>query len=138
MMNPFYSKECFVSHCSSDKAIMQCFSTLVNKYYSKIAVFNTFDEKHTTKAGEDRSDTIKAHLKKSSAMIAMITDSYLRSTICISEISAFWYASKLVIPIVFNGKTGTDFLFELFGKDIIYINSTAEKKARRTDITPVW
>ena len=32
-------------------------------------------------------------------LIAVITDSYLRSTICISEISAFWYTGKPIIPL---------------------------------------
>lgn len=85
--------------------------------------FNTFDESHTTKAGEERSTAIKNHLKESSLMIAMITDNYLRSVICISELSAFWYMSKLIIPIVFNGTTGKEFLTELLGTDIIQIDT---------------
>lgn len=124
IFSSFLSKECFVSHCSTDQTIMQDFSKLIDRYYSKMPIFNTFDEKHTTKAGEERSNAIKKHLKKSSFMIAIITDNYLRSTICISELSAFWYMSKLIIPIVFNGTIGKNFLTELLGKDIIHIDAS--------------
>lgn len=125
-MNRFFKKECFISHCSADVQIMQFLSELIKKHYGNYEIFNTFDVNCATKAGEDRADAIRTNLKRSSAMIAVITDSYLRSTICISEVSAFWYTEKPVIPIVFNGKIGSRFLFDLFGKDIIYIDTQLE------------
>lgn len=129
-LTSLYAKECFISHCSADDRIMERFSKIFHKWYSNptTSVFNTYDENHTTRAGENRADAIKRHLKKSSAMIAMITDSYLRSTICISEISSFWYTSKLVIPIVFNHTVGRQFLLDLFGKDIIFIDTALDPK----------
>ncbi len=116
-------KGLFVSHCSADNDIMSNFSRLLNKYYDSYTVFNTYDYRHSTYAGEDRSDALRKRLSDSDLMIAIITDSYLRSTICISELSSFWYADKRVIPIVFNGDNGIQFLKELFGKDIIHIDT---------------
>lgn len=116
--------KCFVSHCSSDGVIMKNFSLLIEDIFKHPDLFfNTFKEKNAISAGEERSEALKANLKEAEFMIAVITDSYLRSIICISELSSFWVMSKKVIPIVFNGENGKKHLLELFGKDIIFIDA---------------
>ncbi len=116
--------ECFISHCSSDKDIMNNFSKIIEEIcmYPN-SFFNTFQENNAISAGEERSEALKQNLEKAEFMIAVITDSYLRSIICISELSSFWFMSKKVIPIIFNGDNGKKHLFELFGKDIIFIDA---------------
>lgn len=116
--------KCFVSHCSSDSIIMNNFSTLIDEVCVQPNVFfNTFQENNAISAGEERSEALKNNLQQAEFMIAIITDNYLRSIICISELSSFWFMSKRVIPIIFNGENGRRTLFELLGKDIIYIDS---------------
>ena len=102
---------------------MNGFSVLANKYLESFTIYNTFDYKHSTYAGEERTDALRKRLSDSSVLVAIITDSYLRSPICLSELSSFWYANKCVVPLVFNGDTGVLFLRELFGKDIIHVDA---------------
>ena len=118
----------FISHCSDDFDIMKHFSKLIDNHYSGYTIHNTFDAKHGTYAGEDRSNTLRQRLQDSSVLIAIITDSYLRSPICISELSSFWYSNKTVVPIIFNGETGIEFLTELIGRDIIYIDTQSKNE----------
>jgi hypothetical protein len=113
---------------------MEGFTALYKEIFRNPEIcFNTFAEDNAIHAGEARSAALKKHLGKSNFMIALITDSYLRSEICLSEISAFWYMSKMVMPIVFNDKNGADYLQRLFGADIIYIDAKAdaEQSARK-------
>ena len=119
---------CFVSHCSSDAVIMNNLSALIEEIcIQPRCFFNTFQEKNAIFAGDERSEALRKNLEKSDLMIAVITDSYLRSIICISELSSFWFMSKKVIPIIFNGENGKKHLFELFGKDIIFIDAKVRR-----------
>lgn len=127
----------FLSHCRDDVELMKNFSTLLNELYGKNYgkyFFNTFEEKNSTKAGDDLPEALRQKLSDATVLIAMITDNYMRSVICIEELSAFWFqgagaqdgkkgSKKIVIPIIFNGATGENFLRKIFG-EIIFINNS--------------
>ena len=113
-------KEIFVSHCSSDKDIMEKLTKILEDLFSSnnVTVFNSYSERSGVVAGEHLSKGLRNNLAESELMISVITDSYERSLKCISEISSFWYCNKPVIPIIFNGETGKKFIDDLFGVDI--------------------
>ena len=122
-------KQIFVSHCSDDKDIMQAFSKYVEPIFEKqVTFFNTSGNKNTTKPGEVLSESLRRSINKSDAVIALITDSYLRSEVCLAELSACWFANKKIIPIIFNGNEGADIVKKIFGKNIIYIDSSLPEK----------
>ena len=119
----------FVSHCSDDEIIMKSFSKWIEPILHKSAkIFCTSDVKNNTVVGDILSDTLRKNLKKSKLMIAIITDSYMRSEVCISELSSYWYSGKPVLPIIFNGETGINFLVKIFSKQIIYIDTCRSHK----------
>lgn len=114
--------QCFISHCSDDKEVVQGVYSVLREYYGpNYEFFNTSQKENAIYAGEGRGPAIRKALNESEIMIAVITDSYLRSTICLSEISAFWFADKPIIPLVFS-KYGVEFLKQLLGQSLIYIN----------------
>lgn len=117
-------KKLFISHCSSDAAIMQRFTDLIDETFknTSVQVFNTFNEETGTDAGEDLSEALRNNLTDSDVMIAVITDNYMRSVKCFSEFSVFWYLSRTIIPIVFNGQQGKDFVTGVLGKEPIFLD----------------
>ena len=123
------SKKCFLSHSSRDVKFLNDLEKLFRSYYDKdvYSFFYTSGVVDSTYIGDKRSDAIRKALQESDIMIAVITDSYLRSIICIQEISVFWYLNKPIIPIVFD-KDSKDFLAELMGEDIIYIDLENKEK----------
>ena len=120
----------FISHCSDDKNLMDkfslCMENIIN--HKKCKLFNSHTLKYGATAGDGRSEVILKALKKSDIMLAIITESYLRSIICLSELSSFWYEEKKVIPIIFC-KNAKEVINRLFGKDIIYIDASDIKKS---------
>ena len=124
-------KQCFISHCSDDAGFMRSFSPILTEHFDRAAYdfFNTYQEERSTLAGEGRSGALRQALRESEIMIAVISDSYLRSPICIAEISSFWFADKPVIPIVFD-QDGVDFLYELMGEHVIYIQLSNRERSR--------
>lgn len=118
-------KDLFISHCSDDALLIRRFIACIEDHIDADC-FNTSIEKHSTTAGQEREAALRAHLKQAGLMIAMVTDSYVRSVICISEISSFWFMNKRVLPFVFNGQTGVEFLNKLFGKDLIYLDANGD------------
>lgn len=123
-------KKCFISHCTDDKEIIGSFSEILDSIYDedRICFFNTYCVHSGTKGGEKRAEAIRNGINNSDTMIALITDSYLRSTICISEISVCWFKKMKLIPILFTSR-GVKFLNDIFGEDIIYIDVTNENAA---------
>lgn len=115
----------FISHCSADVQIMQEVMRTVPELFSEYDVFCTFSI--GIDVGKERGPEIRKNLLNSDVMIAFITDSYLRSVICLSEISAFWLQDKPVFPIVYNGDTGRLFLEKLTGSDRIFFDATSGK-----------
>lgn len=122
-MNSGSVKQCFISHCSDDSALSNRLDETLRSQFdsNSCTFFYTSGTNNTTDTGDKRSQAIRNAIRDSDLMIAVITDSYLRSIISISELSAFWYLQKTVIPIVFD-KDGIDFLKELMGEDVIYIH----------------
>ena len=116
--------QCFISHCSDDREFVLGLYSVLKKYYvPEYDFFNTSKKENAIYAGEGRGPAIRNALNESEVMIAVITDSYLRSTICISEISAFWFENKTIIPLVIT-KYGAEFLKDLTGESRIHINLT--------------
>lgn len=116
----------FISHCSDDKDIMdkvQC--SLSNIFYDSVDVFCTYN--NGILPGKDRGPFIAQKLREYDTMIAIITDCYMRSVICLSELAAFWAKGGCVLPIIFNGETGIEFITELYGQDLIYVNAQNKK-----------
>lgn len=114
---------CFLSHCSDDRNIMDKLTDLLyeicnDKY---INIFNTYNEDNSTLAGESISDRLRKELRNANLMIIPLTDNYIRSIVCIAELSTFWYSQKNIIPILFS-KNAKKFLKDLYGENIIYID----------------
>ncbi|HAE52951.1 MAG TPA: hypothetical protein DCG30_06835 [Ruminococcus sp.] len=115
----------FISHCSDDTEIMDIVHDSLDKIFDdSTEIFCTY--KDSILAGKDRGPALARQLRECDTMIAIITDSYMRSVICISEISAFWAKNGKIIPIIYNGDTGIKFINKLFGQDIIYISSESK------------
>ncbi|MBR2782147.1 MAG: TIR domain-containing protein [Oscillospiraceae bacterium] len=119
----FGRRQCFISHCSEDREVMGALHRLMSACFDtdSLEFFNTSEEEHSTYAGQGLSQALRSALTESEIMIAVITDSYLRSPICIAELSAFWYMDKPVIPLVYSSQ-GAGFLEELMGQNVIYID----------------
>ena len=115
----------FISHCSDDVQIMQAVMETIPELFSEYDVFCTFTK--GIDVGKERAAEIRKNLLNSDVMIAFVTDSYLRSVICLSEISAFWLQDKPVFPIVYNGQTGRLFLEKLTGSDRIFFDVKSSK-----------
>ena len=113
----------FLSHCSDDTAIMdQICSSLPEIFGSDTQkIFCTYQ--NGILPGMDRGPYIAKKLNSYNTMIAIITNCYLRSVICISELASFWAKGGNVLPIIYNGETGVNFIKQLFGKDLIYVSS---------------
>lgn len=116
-------KRCFISHCSEDITFLNRLEGVFLSRYdqSRHRFYYTSGTNETTLFGDKTGPALRSALHDSDVMIAVITDSYLRSVICIAEISTFWYLKKPVIPIVFN-QDGIDFLKVLMEEDIIYVD----------------
>lgn len=127
-------KQCFISHCSDDRELILGLQKALSDTFvsGDYVFFNTSLEEHSSLAGEERSSMIKNALAESDLMIAVITDSYIRSTICISEISSFWYTGKTVIPFVYSEAAG-QFLNKILGKDVIYVDAVGLNAVRYSD-----
>ena len=119
-------KQCFISHCSDDRDIIEALHVVLRENFDPgiYDFFNTSQEEHSTLAGQGLSDALREALTESEIMIAVITDSYLRSPVCISELSAFWFLNKPVVPLVYS-KYGAQFLTNLMGQTVIYIDLTS-------------
>ena len=111
----------FISHCSDDTDIMDLISDSLPQIFDPQDVFCTY--KKGILPGKDRGPFIARELKKATKMIAIITNSYLRSVICISELASFWAKGGNVLPIIYNGEIGVAFINKLFGQDLIYVSA---------------
>ena len=110
----------FLSYASEDAAFLRGLTGWLK--HCRIPCFNTTTVEDGIAAGEDRAEQILEQLHATGCLIAVMTDSYLRSVICLSELSAFWYSGKPVIPIVFSEEAQST-LKRLFGKDLIYVDA---------------
>ena len=115
-------KRVFISHCSDDTGIMDLVMQSVKTVFEpEYELFCTYQK--GIRAGKDRGPEIRRRLEDCDYMIAVITNSYLRSVICLAELSAMWAKGGKLIPIVFNGTEGKELLQKLFGEDMIVIDA---------------
>ena len=84
--------------------------------------------------GESRGDELRRELNKSDYMVAIITDSYLRSPICIAELSAFWAKNGKIIPLIYNGQVGIDLFHKITGKDDIFLDGSDSSEDNKDKI----
>lgn len=117
-------KQCFISHCSDDSEFVTAFQSVLNRFYSdsSYSFFNTSDEETGSTAGSERGSMLLDNLKLSDTIIAFLTDSYVRSPICITELNSVLFNDNHLIPIVFSLQA-RDFLNTTMGKDMIYVDA---------------
>lgn len=121
----------FISHCSDDTEIMDIVHGSLKKIFdNSTEIFCTYEE--GIPPGKDRGPFIARKLRSYNTMIAIITDSYMRSVICISELAAFWAKGGNILPIIYNGDTGISFINKLFGQDLIYVSSETRNSSDLT------
>lgn len=115
----------FISHSSEDAKFMEEFTELMQwiSDNSNCSLFNTYSDSDGIVAGEVLSNAIRNAIHSSDIVLAIITKSYLRSVVCVSEISASWYDNKITVPIIFE-QEGIEFLKQVFGQTILYIDAT--------------
>lgn len=117
-------KQCFISHCSDDAVLVTAFQSILNNQYTnpEYTFFNTSDEETGSTAGSERGSMLLDNLKNSDTIIAFLTDSYVRSPICITELNSVLFNNNHLIPIVFSSHA-RDFLNTTMGKDMIYVDA---------------
>ena len=116
----------FISYCSSDENILDVIDSKRNILEKKFTLF--FSYKDSIPGGEEIKKELKKALSRSYVLIAIITDSYIRSLTCVQELCAFWSKGRKIIPIAYNGKKGKEFFKELTGNDDLVIDvETLEK-----------
>lgn len=126
-------KQGFISHCSDDKEVVLALQNVLSELYDseRYTFFNTSSEDNSSLAGDERPDMLREAMDNSDVMIAVLTDSYIRSIISVSEISYFMYSKKKIIPIVYSD-LARDFLYKLVGSDLIYIDAIGmDEKIRK-------
>ena len=124
-------KRCFISHCSDDKEpIVEPLQELLTKNFDRdqYRFFCSSVANSALSPGDELSSALKTEIKESDCMIAIVTDGYLRSPICLTELSAMWYKSDKkgitsIIPIVFT-PSGASFFQHEFVSNIIYLDAT--------------
>lgn len=140
-------RECFISHCSDDVEIIKKLQDTFDCYFDNknFSFFNTSFEENSTKAGEHLNLSLRKALKKAKLMIAIITNNYVRSTICLAELSSYWLMGKTVIPMVFC-EEGQKLLKEdfSFGSELIYIdlvnikNKNSVEQTAKKMVNSLW
>ena len=121
-------KKVFISHSSEDKEILDEVTKTIGDMLDKDSYIFTHED--GIPSGEERGKALLQYLRECEYMIAFVTDSYLRSIICISEISSFWFQKKPIFAIVYNGKRGKEFLAKLTGTDLICFDTGDGKPER--------
>ncbi|MBR2175940.1 MAG: hypothetical protein IJ861_03205 [Clostridia bacterium] len=119
--------KCFISHCSDDNIIMNSLSEFIDVTfgYNITRVNNRFfcTYHNSVAAGIALNKKLNQELNECDYMIAVITDSYVRSTVSIYELCSFYFAGKPVIPIIYNGVVGEKFIRDIFNENIVYIKA---------------
>lgn len=127
-------KQCFISHCSEDlKTIVEPLDELLSSHYSEndYQFFCSSTTRNSLDPGQEVID-LKNKLRDSTCLIAIVTDNFLRSSICLAELSAMWFASDNhgVIPIAYSDE-GKKYLREDFISNLIYLDATDASYAER-------
>lgn len=118
----------FISYCSDDEMIIQNLEECLYEIMPNYKFFNTHNERNSTIAGKAVSSELRSALSNADVMIAIVSDSYIRSPICLAEISSFWYLNRPILPLIFGKRANTaKFVADMFGTGFIYIDMTDEK-----------
>ncbi len=122
-------RQCFISHCSSDRKLHKTLGDIVYGGFDsgRYKFFHSSQKEFNAVAGMGLSAQLRKALNGSDAMIALITDSYLRSQICLTELSTFWFMDKPVIALVYC-EEGIKFIKNLMGEGFIYIDVTSKNR----------
>ena len=116
-------QKCFISHCSDDNELMNGLLYQIDAIFrNHLDRYCTFRPDDSIIPGKDVFDELQEQLRNSDYMLSIITDSYLRSEICLAELSSFWFQQKPVIALIFNGETGIGYVKKIFG-DKIFIDA---------------
>ena len=125
--------KCFISHCTDDADIMEGITVLfkgicnINIQEQNNSFFCTY--KNGLSVGNELGEELNAALAECGFMIAIITDSYVRSTIALYELCSYISSGKTVIPIIYHGKIGEEFYRSITNSNLIYINSSLPDEA---------
>lgn len=117
------NKQCFISHCSDDKDFVKNLDEVLRLNYSNCNPFNTSLDINSSYAGEKRFKMIKDRIEESQSMIAVVSESYLRSVICISEIAHWAFLGREEIIVLIMCEEGKKVINDLFGEAPIYIDA---------------
>ncbi len=120
----YKEKKIFISHCTTDVKICEAIKETKDEIFGDESdVIFTYGEGGIP-AGEKREEYIRKELRESDCMIVIMTDAYLRSSLCLVELSVFWYEQKPIFLIAYNGKEGRDYFEKLVGASIICVDGT--------------
>lgn len=131
--------KCFISHCTDDKDIMNNLVDLIKSMYKcditreNPLFFCTYH--NSFNAATRLDEELVSVLNDCSYMIAIVTDSYLRSPIALFEFCSFYASNKPIIPIVFNDEVGNKFIDSICSSHYMRIN--VSKNSTLDDIAAV-
>lgn len=122
-------RQCFISHCSGDRKLHKTLGDIVYGGFDsgRYKFFHSSQKEFNAVAGMGLSAQLREALNDSDVMIALITDNYLRSQICLTELSSFWFMDKPVIALAYC-EEGIKFIKNLMGEGFIYIDATSEER----------
>ena len=97
--------KCFISHCSDDlETIVEPLVEILSNHFlcEKFRFFCSSTADTALLPGTEVGIALKRELKESNCMISIVSDSYLRSPISLTELSSMWFTceEKSIIPIV--------------------------------------
>ena len=122
----------FISQCHSDKALVQQLQSTLNEIFGldQYTFFNSQQGGNGT-VGMELNKALKDNLDSSFAMIAVITDNYMRSAFCIAELTYFLFNEKQVLPLVFSDSAYHFYTEDLkqAGRPCIDLRSSTDRMA---------
>ncbi len=126
--------QCFISHCSDDlESIVMPLDNLLSKHFSKdkFRFFCSSTSSNPLMPGTNVGFELKRMINESVCMIAIVTDSYLRSPISLTELSSKWFIgnNKGIIPLVYSFE-GEKYLSQDFISDIVFLKAIDPSRAR--------
>ncbi len=98
----------FISHSSKDKPIVESFITYVLRLGCGLQphdILCTSIESTGIKTGEDIRAYLRKHLQTCDYVFFMISDDYIRSSICLNEMGGAWVLEKSIKPFLFPTST---------------------------------
>lgn len=100
----YSSKKLFISHSSDDADKIRKFIDdilILGCGLSSDQIFCTSIDSTGVKVGQDLRNDIKSQIKGSAMVLLMISENYLKSSICLNEMGAAWVLDKVTLPLLF-------------------------------------